>query len=52
MVSLMLVGSKAVGDKADLKPRAKTAMASVIGSEPTITTGSTSACQKALTKQV
>ncbi|WP_296404866.1 acetyl-CoA C-acetyltransferase [Psychrobacter sp.] len=49
--ALCLVGSKAAGEKAGLKPRAKITMASVIGSEPTIMlTGPTPACQKALDK--
>lgn len=49
--ALCLVGSKAAGEKANLKPRAKITMASVIGSEPTIMlTGPTPACQKALRK--
>lgn len=49
--ALMLLGSKAAGDKAGLKPRAKVRMCSVIGSEPTIMlTGPTPACRKALAK--
>ncbi|WP_201547004.1 acetyl-CoA C-acetyltransferase [Psychrobacter lutiphocae] len=49
--ALCLVGSKAAGEKANLKPRAKITMASVIGSEPTIMlTGPTPACLKALSK--
>lgn len=49
--ALCLVGSKAAGEKAGLKPRAKITMAAVIGSEPTIMlTGPTPACQKALDK--
>ena len=49
--ALMLVGSKAVGDKAGLKPRARIRAAAVIGSEPTIMlTGPTPACRKALAK--
>ena len=49
--ALCLVGSRAAGEKAGLKPRAKITMASVIGSEPTIMlTGPTPACQKALDK--
>lgn len=49
--ALMLLGSKAAGDKAGLKPRAKVRMCAVIGSEPTIMlTGPTPACRKALAK--
>ena len=49
--ALMLLGSKAAGDKAGLKPRAKVRMCSVIGSEPTIMlTGPTPAVRKALSK--
>ena len=49
--ALMLVGSKAGGDKAGLKPRARIRAAAVIGSEPTIMlTGPTPACKKALAK--
>ncbi|WP_230661574.1 acetyl-CoA C-acetyltransferase [Psychrobacter sp. I-STPA10] len=49
--ALCLLGSKAAGEKAGLKPRAKVTMAAVIGSEPTIMlTGPTPACQKALDK--
>jgi acetyl-CoA C-acetyltransferase len=49
--ALMLVGSKAGGDKAGLKPRARIRAAAVIGSEPTIMlTGPTPACRKALAK--
>ena len=49
--ALCLVGSKAAGEKAGLKPRAKIIMASVIGSEPTIMlTGPTPACKKVLAK--
>ena len=48
---LCLLGSKAAGEKAGLKPRAKVTMAAVIGSEPTIMlTGPTPACQKVLAK--
>ena len=48
---LMLVGSRAGGDKAGLKPRARIRAAAVIGSEPTIMlTGPTPACRKALAK--
>ncbi len=49
--ALMLVGSKAGGDMAGLKPRARIRAAAVIGSEPTIMlTGPTPACRKALAK--
>lgn len=49
--ALMLVGSRAGGDKAGLKPRARIRAAAVIGSEPTIMlTGPTPACRKALVK--
>ncbi len=49
--ALMLVGSKAGGDKAGLTPRARIRAAAVIGSEPTIMlTGPTPACRKALAK--
>jgi acetyl-CoA C-acetyltransferase len=49
--ALMLVGSKAGGDKAGLKPRARVRAAAVVGSEPTIMlTGPTPACRKALAK--
>ena len=49
--ALMLVGSKAGGDKAGLKPRARIKAAAVIGSEPTIMlTGPTPAVHKALAK--
>jgi acetyl-CoA C-acetyltransferase len=49
--AVMLVGSKAGGDKAGLKPRARIRAAAVIGSEPTIMlTGPTPACRKALAK--
>jgi acetyl-CoA C-acetyltransferase len=49
--ALMLVGSKAGGAKAGLKPRARIRAAAVIGSEPTIMlTGPTAACRKALAK--
>jgi len=47
--ALMLVGNKAGGEAAGLKPRARIRAAAVIGSEPTIMlTGPTLACQKAL----
>jgi acetyl-CoA C-acetyltransferase len=49
--ALMLVGSKAGGAAAGLKPRARIRAAAVIGSEPTIMlTGPTPACRKALAK--
>ena len=49
--ALMLLGSKAAGEKAGLKPRARVRMCSIIGSEPTIMlTGPTLACRKALAK--
>lgn len=49
--ALMLLGSKAAGEKAGLKPRARVRMCAVIGSEPTIMlTGPTPACRKALAK--
>ena len=49
--ALCLVGSKAAGEKAGLKPRAKITMAAVIGSEPTIMlTGPTPAVHKVLKK--
>ena len=49
--ALMLVGSRAGGSKAGLKPRARIRAAAVIGSEPTIMlTGPTPACRKALAK--
>jgi acetyl-CoA C-acetyltransferase len=49
--ALMLVGSKAGGERAGLKPRARIRAAAVIGSEPTIMlTGPTPACRKALAK--
>jgi len=47
--ALMLVGSRAGGAAAGLKPRARIRAAAVIGSEPTIMlTGPTPACLKAL----
>ncbi|MCU7373636.1 acetyl-CoA C-acetyltransferase [Paucibacter sp. O1-1] len=47
--ALLLVGSKAGGAAAGLRPRARIRAAAVIGSEPTIMlTGPTPACQKAL----
>jgi acetyl-CoA C-acetyltransferase len=49
--ALMLVGSRAGGERAGLKPRARIRAAAVIGSEPTIMlTGPTPACRKALAK--
>ena len=49
--ALMLVGSKAGGEAAGLKPRARIRAAAVIGSEPTIMlTGPAPACRKALAK--
>lgn len=49
--ALMLVGSKAGGERAGLKPRARIVSAAVVGSEPTIMlTGPTAACRKALAK--
>ncbi|HEY8876815.1 MAG TPA: acetyl-CoA C-acetyltransferase [Roseateles sp.] len=47
--ALVLVGSKAGGEAAGLKPRARIRAAAVTGSEPTIMlTGTTPACLKAL----
>jgi len=47
--ALVLVGSKAGGEAAGLRPRARIRAAAVVGSEPTIMlTGTTPACQKAL----
>lgn len=47
--ALVLVGSRAGGEAAGLKPRARIRAAAVTGSEPTIMlTGTTPACQKAL----
>jgi acetyl-CoA C-acetyltransferase len=49
--ALMLVGSRAAGEKAGLKPRARIRSMAVIGSEPTIMlTGPAPACEKALAK--
>jgi acetyl-CoA C-acetyltransferase len=49
--ALMLVGSKAGGERAGLKPRARIRSAAVIGSEPTIMlTGPTPAARKALAR--
>lgn len=47
--ALVLVGSKAGGEAAGLRPRARIRAAAVVGSEPTIMlTGTTPACRKAL----
>jgi acetyl-CoA C-acetyltransferase len=47
--ALVLVGSRAGGEAAGLRPRARIRAAAVTGSEPTIMlTGTTPACQKAL----
>jgi acetyl-CoA C-acetyltransferase len=47
--ALVLVGSRAGGDAAGLKPRARIRAAAVTGSEPTLMlTGTTPACRKAL----
>jgi acetyl-CoA C-acetyltransferase len=47
--ALALVGHRAAGERAGLKPRARIRAAAVIGSEPTIMlTGPTPACRKAL----
>lgn len=49
--ALCLLGNESAGKRANLRPRAKVIMASVIGSEPSIMlTGPTPACQKALKK--
>lgn len=49
--ALMLIGTKEVGEKLGLKPRAKIKMGSIIGSEPLIMLeGPTPATQKALRK--
>jgi len=49
--ALMLVGSRAAGERAGLRARARIRSAAVIGSEPTIMlTGPTPACRKALAK--
>jgi len=49
--ALMLLGSKAAGAKAGLKPRARVRAMAVIGSEPTIMlTGPAPSCEKALRK--
>jgi len=49
--ALMLLGSRAAGERAGLRPRARVRAAAVVGSEPTIMlTGPTPACRKALAK--
>jgi acetyl-CoA C-acetyltransferase len=49
--ALMLVGSRAAGERAGLRARARIRGVAVIGSEPTIMlTGPTPACRKALAK--
>ncbi len=49
--ALMLVGNRAAGERAGLRPRARIRAAAVVGSEPTIMlTGPTPACRKALAK--
>jgi acetyl-CoA C-acetyltransferase len=49
--ALMLVGSRAAGQRAGLRARARIRSVAVIGSEPTIMlTGPTPACRKALAK--
>ncbi len=49
--ALMLVGSRAAGERAGLRPRARIRSVAVIGSEPTIMlTGPTPACRKALAR--
>jgi acetyl-CoA C-acetyltransferase len=49
--ALMLIGSRAAGDRAGLKPRARIRAIAVTGSEPTIMlTGPAPACRKALAK--
>ena len=49
--ALMLVGSRAAGERAGLAPRARIRSVAVTGSEPTIMlTGPTPACRKALAK--
>jgi len=49
--ALMLLGSRAAGERAGLRPRARIRAAAVVGSEPTIMlTGPTPACRKALAK--
>jgi acetyl-CoA C-acetyltransferase len=49
--ALMLVGSRAAGERAGLAPRARIRSVAAVGSEPTIMlTGPTPACRKALAK--
>ncbi len=49
--SLMLIGSKAAGERSGLKPRARIVATAVVGSEPTtMLTGPTPATEKALAK--
>jgi len=49
--ALMLLGTRAAGERAGLKPRARIRSVAVIGSEPTIMlTGPAPACRKALAK--
>ena len=49
--ALMLLGSRAAGERAGLRPRARIRSVAVIGSEPTIMlTGPAPACRKALAK--
>jgi acetyl-CoA C-acetyltransferase len=49
--ALMLVGTRAAGERAGLKPRARIRAVAVTGSEPTIMlTGPAPACRKALAK--
>jgi acetyl-CoA C-acetyltransferase len=49
--ALMLLGSRAAGERAGLRPRARVRSVAVIGSEPTIMlTGPAPACRKALAK--
>ena len=49
--ALMLIGSRAAGERAGLRARARVRAVAVVGSEPTIMlTGPTPACRKALAK--
>ena len=49
--ALMLLGSRAAGERAGLRPRARVRAVAVTGSEPTIMlTGPTPACRKALAR--
>lgn len=49
--SLMLIGSQAAGAAQGLKPRARIRACAVVGSDPSIMlTGTTAACEKALSK--